>query len=133
MKWEEVCANQQLQNLPFKIELNQWGQIVMSPVKIKDSFYQGRLQRLLKSFLNTGEIMPECAINTVDGVKVADVVWCSDERFQEIENDISASIAPELCIEVKSDGNTLQKLMLRKNCIFKWGRWKSGSVIKMEK
>jgi len=48
MKWEEVCENPQLQNLPFKIELNKWGQIVMSPVRIKHSFYQGRIQRLLE-------------------------------------------------------------------------------------
>ena len=58
MKWEEVCKNQQLQNLPFKIELNKWGQIVMSPVKVKHSFYQGRIQRLLESLLQTGEVMP---------------------------------------------------------------------------
>jgi hypothetical protein len=35
MRWEEVCADRQLQDLPFKIELNKWGQIVVSPVKIK--------------------------------------------------------------------------------------------------
>jgi hypothetical protein len=62
MRWEEVCENRQLQDLPFKIELNKWGQIVMSPVKIKHSFYQGRIQRLLESLLKTGEVMPECAI-----------------------------------------------------------------------
>jgi hypothetical protein len=51
MKWEEVCEHKQLQDLPFKIELNKWGQIVISPVKIKHSFYQGRIQRLLESLL----------------------------------------------------------------------------------
>ena len=84
MKWEEVCENKQLQDLPFKIELNKWGQIIMSPVKIKHSFHQGRIQRLLESLLNSGEVMPECAIDTLDGVKVADVVWCSEERFDKI-------------------------------------------------
>jgi Uma2 family endonuclease len=114
MKWEEVCAHKQLQDLPFKIELNKWGQIVMSPVKIKHSFYQGRIQRLLESLLPTGEVMPECAINTSDGVKVADVVWCSEERFTQIEDEISASIAPEICIEVKSSGNTLEEIDFKK-------------------
>lgn len=114
MKWEEVCENKQLQDLPFKIELNKWGQIVMSPVKIKHSFYQGRIQRLLESLLKTGEVMPECAINTSDGVKVADVVWCSDARFDQIQDEISASIAPEICIEVKSSGNTLEEMEFKK-------------------
>lgn len=118
MKWEEVCKNQQLQNLPFKIELNKWGQIVMSPVKIKHSFYQGRIQRLLESLLQTGEVMPECAINTSDGVKVADVVWCSDERFDQIQDEVSASIAPEICIEVKSIGNTLEEMEFKKKLYF---------------
>jgi Uma2 family endonuclease len=118
MKWEEVCEDQQLQNLPFKIELNKWGQIVMSPVKIKHSFYQGRIQRLLESLLQTGEVMPECAINTSDGVKVADVVWCSDERFDQIQDEVSASISPEICIEVKSIGNTLEEMEFKKKLYF---------------
>ena len=118
MRWEEVCENRQLQDLPFKIELNKWGQIVMSPVKIKHSFYQGRIQRLLESLLKTGEVMPECAIDTSDGVKVADVVWCSAERFDRIQEEVSASIAPEICIEVKSSGNTLDEMEFKKRLYF---------------
>jgi Uma2 family endonuclease len=114
MRWEEVCANKHLQDLPFKIELNKWGQIVMSPVKIKHSFYQGRIQRLLESLLPSGEVMPECAINTSEGVKVADVVWCSDERFTQIEDEVSASIAPEICVEVKSSGNSSEEMEFKK-------------------
>jgi Uma2 family endonuclease len=121
MRWEEVCDNRQLQDLPFKIELNKWGQIVMSPVKIKHSFYQGRIQRLLESLLKTGEVMPECAIDTSDGVKVADVVWCSAERFDRIQEQVSASIAPEICIEVKSSGNTLEEMEFKQRLYFEAG------------
>lgn len=118
MNWEEVCEHKQLQDLPFKIELNKWGQIVMSPVRIKHSFYQGRIQSLLESLLQDGEVMPECAIDTSDGVKVADVVWCSGQRFDQIQDEISASIAPEICIEVKSQGNTLGEIELKKQLYF---------------
>jgi hypothetical protein len=107
MKWEEVCANKQLQDLPFKIELNKWGQIIMSPVKIKHSFHQGRIQRLLESLLSNGEVMPECAIDTTDGVKVADVVWCSEERFDKIQDEVAASI-----------GNTLGEMEFKKKLYF---------------
>ena len=113
MRWEEVCEDRRLQDLPFKIELNKWGQVVMSPVKIKHSFYQGRIQRLLQSLLITGEVMPECAIETSDGVKVADVVWCSSARFDLIQDRVSASIAPEICIEVKSSGNSWDEMIIR--------------------
>jgi Uma2 family endonuclease len=90
----------------------------MSPVKIKHSFYQGRIQRLLESLTDSGEVMPECAIETEDGVKVADVVWCSDERFNQIEDEVAASIAPEICIEVKSSGNTLGEIEFKKKLYF---------------
>jgi hypothetical protein len=50
------------------------------------------------------------ANDTSDGVKVADVVWCSAERFDRIQEQVSASIAPEICIEVKSSGNTLAEM-----------------------
>ena len=118
MEWQEICDDPQLQNLPFKIESNQWGQIVMSPVKIKHSFYQGRLLRLLETLTTGGEVMPECAINTTDGVKVADVVWCSSDRFTQIEDEVSASIAPEICIEVKSAGNTLGEMEIKRQLYF---------------
>ncbi|MEG3437550.1 Uma2 family endonuclease [Pannus brasiliensis CCIBt3594] len=121
MKWEEVLANPRLQDLPFKIELNKWGQLVMSPVKIKHSFYQGRIQRLLESLLKTGEVMPECAIETTDGVKVADVVWCSSERFARIEEESAASIAPEICVEVKSASNRIEEMEEKKNLYLEAG------------
>jgi len=87
-------------------------------IEVKHSFYQGRIQRLLESLLQTGEVMPECAIDTSDGVKVADVVWCSDERFDQIQDEVSASIAPEICIEVKSIGNTLEEMEFKKKLYF---------------
>ena len=58
--------------------------------------------------------MPECAIDTSDGVKVADVVWCSKERFARIEDEVSASVAPEICIEVKSGGNSLADMEFKR-------------------
>jgi hypothetical protein len=57
MEWKTVCENEYLQNLPFKIELNKWGQIVMSPVKIKHSFYQGRISALLNSLKESQNVL----------------------------------------------------------------------------
>ena len=37
MKWQEVLEDKSLQDLPYKIELNAWGQIVMSPAKVRHS------------------------------------------------------------------------------------------------
>jgi Uma2 family endonuclease len=46
------------------------------------------------------------------------VVWCSAERFDRIQEEVSASIAPEICIEVKSSGNTLDEMEFKKRLYF---------------
>ena len=43
MQWQEVCNHPSLQDLPFKIELNEKGQTLMSPVKIYHSAFQGKI------------------------------------------------------------------------------------------
>jgi len=103
MQWQEVCEHPSLQNLPFKIELNEKGQILMSPVKVYHSAFQGKITRLLPE---NGIVLPECAIKTTKGTKVADIAWCSEQRFKIIERETECSIAPELCIEVLSLSNT---------------------------
>ena len=107
MQWQEVCEHPSLQNLPFKIELNEWGQILMSPVKVYHSAFQGKITRLLPEH---GIVLPECAIRTTKGTKVADIAWCSEERFKLIEHEAECSIAPELCIEVISSSNTKMEM-----------------------
>ena len=121
MNWQEVCADTALQDIPYKIELNRWGQIVMSPAKNKHSVYQGLIQSLIQSMVKEGLTYPECPIQTEDNVKVADVVWISKERYQQIKNDDVCSIAPEICIEIKSSSNTLEEMKFKKELYFKAG------------
>jgi len=78
----------------------------MSPVKVKHTFFQGEIEFLLRSLKGNGKVGPECAIWTKKGTKVADVVWCSKERWEIIKEETEASIAPEICIEVLSASNT---------------------------
>ncbi|MBW4664499.1 MAG: Uma2 family endonuclease [Chroococcus sp. CMT-3BRIN-NPC107] len=121
MNWQEVCADKALQDIPYKIELNRWGQIVMSPAKNKHSIYQGLIQTIIQSMVKQGLTYPECPIQTEDNVKVADVVWISRKRYQQIKNDDVCSIAPEICIEIKSSSNTLEEMNLKKELYFKAG------------
>jgi Uma2 family endonuclease len=107
MQWQEVCEHPSLQNLPFKIELNERGQILMSPVKVYHSAFQGKISRLLP---DNGIVLPECAIKTTKGTKVADIAWCSEQRFKIIEREAECSVAPELCVEVISSSNTKMEM-----------------------
>ena len=106
MVWQEVCEHPNLQNLPFKIELNEYGSVLMSPVKVYHSALQGEISFFLRSMLKNGKVLAECAVATVKGTKVADVAWASRERFKLIRHETECSIAPEICIEVLSSGNT---------------------------
>lgn len=121
MQWQEICDDQLLQNLPYKIELNRWGQIIMSPAKVRHGFYQSRIGYLLESLTTSGEVITECAIQTSDNVKVADVVWASDKRADIILDEVSASIAPEICVEIRSEGNTDEEMEFKKQLYFEAG------------
>ena len=51
MNWQEVCEHPGLKDLPFKIELDEYGRIVMSPVKLFHAALQGEIEFLLRSLL----------------------------------------------------------------------------------
>ena len=123
MYWQEVCEHPDLQNLPFKIELNKIGKIIMSPTKVYHSIYQSRLSNKLYSqkSLQNGETIVECAIKTKKGTKVADVAWSSKKRVKLIFNEIECSIAPEICIEVLSESNTKKEMQLKRELYFAHG------------
>lgn len=114
MQWREVCEHPDLRNLPFKIELDEYGKIVMTPVKVAHSALQGEIEFILRTQLPQGKTLPECAISTPRGTKVADVAWVSNELFARIKEEIECSVAPEICIEVVSEGNTDKEMEEKK-------------------
>ncbi len=121
MNWQEVCERRDLQSLPFKIELNERGQIIMSPVRVAHSLYQGEIEHLLRSLLKKGKALPECAVATRKGTKVPDVVWVSQERLEHIRYETECSVAPEICIEVLSESNTDEEIKGKQELYFENG------------
>ena len=121
MQWQEVCENQNLKNLPFKIELNDQGKILMTPVKVNHSILQGKIIKHLYQNITEGEALAECAIKTKYGTKVADVAWASQSLLEKIENEVECSIAPEICIEVLSFSNTKREINEKKTIYFEQG------------
>lgn len=121
MNWQEVCEHPDLQNLPFKIELDERGKIIMSPVRVWHSAYQGEISYLLRSMRKNGRTLPECAIATRKGTKVADTAWASMERFQIIFRETQCHVAPEICVEVKSPANTEAEISEKKDLYFENG------------
>ncbi len=111
MTWEEVCADPLLQDLPYKIELNQWGNIEMSPARNRHSEYQGEITYLLRVLKKGGISFPECGVQTTENIKVPDAAWVSFERRRTTPHEFAYTVAPEICVEVISPTNSLEEQM----------------------
>lgn len=109
--WQEVVSDPSLQDLPYKVETNERGQLVLSPHSNRHSKLQTRLFLLLREHAPEGLVSVEYALATPDGVKVADVVWMSPEREREMEETGDPStLAPEICVEVTNPSNTAEEM-----------------------
>jgi Uma2 family endonuclease len=115
MEWSEVIDNPLLQNLPFKIELNKWGKILMSPASNNHGILQFDVGTMIKEAKKSGKIIIECSIETADGVKVADVAWASDEFIAQYGRVTPYSVAPEICVEVISPSNSKKEMQEKIN------------------
>jgi Uma2 family endonuclease len=121
--WSRALRDQSLRDLPYKIETNEYGQLVMSPQKPHHGRMQSRIDVLLSAHVDRpGECAVEFAVETAKGVKVPDVVWISEERLQRVPADIEASpIAPEICIEVLSTSNIRAEIDEKRRLYFEYG------------
>lgn len=121
MNWQEVCADRNLADLPYKIELNERGQVIMSPARLIHSGYQAKIIKTLIKLVDYGEVIPEFAIGTTKGTKVPDIVWCSEELWNQVKFLPESTTAPEICIEVLSPTNTDQEMDEKKKLYFEQG------------
>ena len=111
-----------LRDLPYKIELNQFGQIVMSPASNHHGFLQARISCLLMDQGPEGSrVVSECSVNTSDGTKVADVAWLSASFWQDHGSETPYSSAPEVCIEIQSPSNSQAEMDFMRSLYFAAG------------
>jgi Uma2 family endonuclease len=110
MEWQQVINNSLLQNLPFKIELDKWGKILMSPASNNHGRWQFEVGTMIKQKKQSGVIVMECSIKTSEGIKVADVAWLSDEFVEKHGFTTPYNIAPEICVEIISPSNSTAEM-----------------------
>lgn len=106
MEWADVIDNPFLKDLPFKIEMNKWGKILMSPANNNHGNLQFEVGNRINKAKHSGKIIIECSIQTPEGVKVADVAWASDEFMGKYGFNTPYMVSPEICIEIISPSNT---------------------------
>lgn len=106
LTWQDVLDDPSLQDLPYKIELNERGEIVMSPATNLHGIFQTTINDLLRDHIQGGRRITECSVETRKGVKVADVAWLSDAFFAQFGLETPYQHAPEICIEIISPSNS---------------------------
>lgn len=121
MTWAEICDDKSLRDLPYKIETNKRGLIMMSPAKGWHSWHQTQISHLLQTLLPTGKAVVECAVETSDGVRVPDVGWFSPEQWHEINLDSAFEVAPIICVEVRSPANSDAEVMEKRDLLLEKG------------
>lgn len=120
-RWEEVCEDRALAELPGKVETNAHGNVLMMPPPSGiHSSRQGEIAFRLRLLLG-GKTLPECPISTVDGVRAADVGWYSEKRFGQVNGQNVFEVAPEICVEVLSPANTSWEMGVKKQLYFEAG------------
>ncbi|MCI0475870.1 MAG: Uma2 family endonuclease [Anaerolineales bacterium] len=105
LQWADVLKDKSLQNLPYKIELDAKGRIIMTPASNRHGMYQIEIGARLKRMMPGGRVFSECSIKTLDGVKVADVAWASNEFLKKYREQTPFTHAPEICVEIVSPSN----------------------------
>ena len=119
-RWHEALRDPSLQDLPYKIEINAWGKLEMSPASNR----HGRLQVEVASELKRqlpGLVITECSILTRIGIRVPDVVWASAE-FMEHYGEITPYVrAPEICVEIVSPSNVQAEIEEKRAAYFAAG------------
>lgn len=113
MEWSEVLNEPTLQNLPFKIELDRFGKLLMTPRSNRNGMIQSDLSCLIADKHPDGQAVLECSIQTSDGVKVADVAWVSTAFVAEWGTVTPFPRAPELCVEIVSPSNSREEMRIK--------------------
>jgi Uma2 family endonuclease len=120
-RWAEVLQDRGLADLPYRIETNEHGQLLMTPpASGGHSTRQSRILLMLDRLLG-GQSLAECPILTIAGVKAADVGWYSETRFAQVAGQDAFEIAPEICVEVLSPSNTHSEMQIKRQLYFDAG------------
>ena len=106
-RWRQLLADPELARLPYRVETDRHGHILMSPPPTPaHGKKQNRIGTLLEQLLPNGHVVTECPVSTPDGVKAIDVAWLAPERGEEADTETCLTRAPEICIEILSPSNT---------------------------
>lgn len=122
MEWREVVEHPSLKDLPFKIETNEWGKIMMTPASYAHGKYQMRTGILFERMGEGDRVSTECPVKTSRGTRVADVAWASAEFTKKHgSRKVELPESPEIVIEIESPSDSAAELEQKRLLYFEVG------------
>ena len=106
IRWAEVMCDPKLADLPYKIELNAWGKIEISPASNRHALLQAHLAVEFARQLPAGRPLTQCSALTEIGVRVPDAAWASKVFLDAHADATPFPRAPEICVEIVSPSNS---------------------------
>jgi Uma2 family endonuclease len=121
-RWTEILADPELARLPYRIETDQHGYLLMSPPPAPlHGHRQIHIGVLLSRFLPDGHTLSECPVSTAAGVKAVDVAWLAPGRPENIAQLTLFERAPEICVEILSPSNSASEIDAKRALYFDAG------------
>lgn len=114
--WERLCTSPGFSHPGFTCDVLPDGRVIMSPTFNYHGWFQARISVLLAQHAPSGQPFVELAVLTSEGLFEVDVAWT--QAFRGIRKQKYASPAPEICIEVESDGNTEAEFAKKRAALF---------------
>jgi hypothetical protein len=119
-RWREMLADPSLQDLPYRIELNAWGKVEMTPASNR----RGRLSALIAAALGRdlqGSVFAGCSVLTKSGIRSPDVAWASPEFMRQFGEITPYTQAPEICVQMIGAATTPAEIAERLSSYFSAG------------
>ena len=121
-RWSELAIDPALARLPFRIETDRLGRIIMTPPpSLTHGARQFKIAQRLATLLPGGHVVTECPLSTADGVKAIDVAWLARGRVELEKGDLVLEIAPEICVEILSPSNSAEEMAEKRALYFEAG------------
>lgn len=121
-RWAEICANPVFAAYDFRVESDRFGHaIMMPPPGLDHSAHQSEIVFQLHALMRGGKVLAECPVSTSEGIKGVDVVWISARRIAKARRKNVLVLAPEICVEVISPGNTRSEIEEKRRLYFEAG------------
>jgi len=117
-RWTELAADP---DAPDHYEINEYGELIMSPRPSNDH------QRIVAAVVAAieqqlgPEAVAEVSVLTDRGIRVPDVVWMPQEKWKQFKGRTPLPVAPDLCVEVLSVGNTREEIAMKAGAYLRGG------------